>query len=74
MAKSSYSFERYVNVRAAHGASFSPDGAFISFLTDLTGVMEVWRVPADRHAARPSWPDQVTFRGERATSADYSPK
>ncbi len=74
MVRTGYPFERYVNVRAAHGASFSPDGAYISFLTDMTGVMEVWRVPSDRHAARPSWPEQVTFRGERATSADYSPK
>ena len=72
MAATGLPFERFVNVRSAHGASFSPDGTYLSFLTDMTGVMEVWRVPVKPHASDSAWPQQVTFRGERATSAEYS--
>ena len=48
-----YSFERYLNVGAAYGASFSPDGQQLTFLTDITGVAEVWSVPVDLNASAP---------------------
>lgn len=73
MATERYSFERYLNVRSASGASFSPDGQRLSFLTDITGVAEVWSVPVHQQS-RPFWPEQLTFRGERVASATYSPK
>ncbi len=78
MGRAQYSFERYLNVRAAYGASFSPDGQMLSFLTDITGVAEVWRVPViaqvTAQAAHPFWASQLTFRGERIASATFSPK
>jgi len=67
-----YGFERYLNIRTAYGASFSPDGAHMSFLTDITGVPEVWSVPIGL-AATTAWPEQLTFRGERVASATFSP-
>jgi Tol biopolymer transport system component len=70
MPTTKYPFERYLNVR---GPSFSPDGKRISFLTDITGVAEVWSIPIDTHASAPAWPDQFTFRGERVAGASYSP-
>jgi dipeptidyl aminopeptidase/acylaminoacyl peptidase len=73
MSAEKYSFDRYLNVRSAYGASFSPDGKNLSFLTDITGVAEVWNVPVDIHASTPSWPNQLTFRGERVASATFSP-
>jgi dipeptidyl aminopeptidase/acylaminoacyl peptidase len=73
MAAVSYDFERYLNVRTAYGASFSPDGTFLSFLTDITGVAEVWSVPVDVDATLPAWPAQLTFRGERVMGAAFSP-
>src|SRR6266853_3640620 len=73
MTTESYSFERYLNVRSAYGPSFSPDGQQISFLTDITGVAEVWSVPVDVHAPLPAWPTQLTFRSERIAEASYSP-
>lgn len=77
MGKAQYSFERYLNVRAAYGASFSPDGQVLSFLTDVTGVAEVWSVPvisqSTAQVAHPSWPSQLTFRRERVASATFSP-
>ena len=68
-----YSFERYLNVGMAYGASFSPDGQQLSFLTDITGVAEVWSVPVDIHAALPAWPAQLTFQRDRVASATFSP-
>jgi len=69
-----YGFERYLNVRTASGASFSPDGSQLSFLTDITGVAEVWSTPIDVQSRHPLWPNQLTFRGERVASAVFSPK
>ncbi|HZR43682.1 MAG TPA: prolyl oligopeptidase family serine peptidase, partial [Ktedonobacteraceae bacterium] len=74
MTTKRYSFDRYLNIRAAYGPSFSRDAQQVSFLTDITGVPEVWAVSIDLQVARPLWPDQVTFRGERITSATFSPK
>jgi dipeptidyl aminopeptidase/acylaminoacyl peptidase len=68
-----YGFERYLNVRAARGASFAPDGGMVSFLTDITGVGEVWSVPLQLRPQAPAWPEQLTFRSERAMGATFSP-
>jgi dipeptidyl aminopeptidase/acylaminoacyl peptidase len=68
-----YSFERYLNVGAAYGASFSPDGQQLTFLTDITGVAEVWSIPVDLHASTPAWPQQLTFQGDRVAGAVFSP-
>src|SRR6266566_1643128 len=73
MSVEKYSFERYLNVRSAYAPGFSPDGKRLSFLTDITGVAEVWSIPIDVHAAIPAWPEQLTFLGERVTGASYSP-
>lgn len=74
MPTEQYSFERYLNARMAFGASFSPDGQRLTFLTNITGVAEVWSIPIDMPAAIPPWPEQLTFVGDRVGSASYSPK
>src|SRR5260370_35996136 len=68
-----YAFARYLNVRTARGPSFSPDGRRLSFITDITGVAEVWTSPVTPASEAPSWPKQITFRGERSDSATYAP-
>jgi dipeptidyl aminopeptidase/acylaminoacyl peptidase len=73
MTNGKYPFARYLNVRNSYGPSFSPDGRFLSFLTDITGVAEVWSVAIDTQASAPSWPEQLTFRGERVSGLSYSP-
>ena len=73
MTTSKYSFERYLNARMAYGASFSPDGRRLTFLTNITGMAEVWSIPVDMAAANPPWPEQLTFVGDRVGSASYSP-
>jgi len=64
-----YEFVRYLKVRGAWGPSWSPDGLRVSFLTEITGVPQVWEVAAEG----PSWPEQLTFYEERVSGASYSP-
>jgi dipeptidyl aminopeptidase/acylaminoacyl peptidase len=64
-----YEFARYLKIRGAWGASWSPDGRRVSFLTEITGVPQVWEVPVEG----PSWPEQLTFYEERVSGAEYSP-
>lgn len=63
-----YGFARYLKVRGAGGASWSPDGRRVSFLTDITGVSQVWEVPAGG-----GWPEQISFHDERITGARHAP-
>jgi len=63
-----YDFARYLRIRSAHNASWSPDGRRISFLTDITGVPQAWEVSADG-----GWPEQLTFHDNRVSHAEYSP-
>jgi dipeptidyl aminopeptidase/acylaminoacyl peptidase len=65
-----YEFARYLKVRDAWGASWSPDGRRVSFLTEITGVPQVWEVTSE---AGGGWPDQLTFHEERVSGAEYSP-
>ena len=64
-----YEFARYLKIRGAWGASWSPNGLRVSFLTEITGVPQVWEVASE--AA--SWPEQLTFYEERISAALYSP-
>ncbi|OGO41614.1 MAG: peptidase S9 [Chloroflexi bacterium RBG_16_57_9] len=64
-----FDFARYLNIRSAYGASFSPTGERLAFLTDITGVPQVWAI--DRTGG---WPDQLTFFAERVTFVSFSPR
>jgi dipeptidyl aminopeptidase/acylaminoacyl peptidase len=69
-------FVRYLNVQLAYGVSFAPNGRHMTFLTDITGVDEVWRLSletGDGEEHTPAWPQQLTFGGERIVGASYSP-
>jgi len=66
------SISRYLNVRQAYWPSFSSDGEQIAFLTDITGVPQVWRVLACPGASGPLWPEQLTY-ADRAMGAWCSP-
>lgn len=63
-----FDFGRYLKIRGAYGASFSPDGRRVSFLTSITGVPQAWEVPLGG-----GWPEQLTFYEERVSGAKYSP-
>src|SRR3712207_2028210 len=66
-----YEFARYLKIRAAYGATWSPDRRRIAFLTDITGVPQAWEVAS---SAAGGWPEQLTFHEERVSGVYYSPK
>jgi dipeptidyl aminopeptidase/acylaminoacyl peptidase len=63
-----FSIDRFLNIRSATTPTFSPDGRFVAFLTNITGVMQLWQVPIEG-----GWPTQLTFSNESVRSAHYSP-
>ena len=65
-----YEFARYLKIRAAYGATWAPDGRRVAFLTDITGVPQVWEVPSGSLG----WPEQLTFHEERVSGVRYSPE
>jgi len=67
-----YEFARYLKIRAAYGATWSPGGRRVAFLTDITGVPQAWEVTGEAGES-PGWPEQLTFHDERASGIRYSP-
>src|SRR5215471_16848627 len=63
-----FGIDRFLNVRACSGPSFSPDGRFVSFLTNVTGVSQLWQVPVEG-----GWPLQLTFTAESVRGGHYNP-
>ncbi|MGH2447458.1 MAG: S9 family peptidase [Chloroflexota bacterium] len=63
----SYPLHQYLSAQTTSGPSFSPDGSQVAFLADITGVPQVWRIPADG-----GWPEQLTFSSERVMRAQYA--
>src|SRR5262249_25992722 len=57
------------NIRAATGPTFSPDGRFVAFLMNTTGVAQLWQVPVEG-----GWPEQLTFTNESVRGAHYNPQ
>ena len=68
MAGQAPDFRRYLNIRGASGPSFSSDGRRLSFLTNITGVPQVWAVDVGG-----GWPDQLTFFPDRVSAAEFAP-
>ncbi len=65
---STYDFARYLNIRSAYGSSFTPRGDRLAFLSNMTGVPQVWQVPVGG-----GWPEQLTFFDERVSFVEYAP-
>src|SRR5271165_4442864 len=63
-----FGIDRFLNIRAATAPSFSPDGRFLVFLTNITGVSQVWQVPVEG-----GWPVQLTFTSESVRGVHYNP-
>jgi dipeptidyl aminopeptidase/acylaminoacyl peptidase len=61
--------ERFLQMRSAVSPSPSPDGSEVAFLTNLTGVMQAWRVPAAG-----GWPSQVSFTSDLVRGVSWSPR
>jgi len=63
-----FDIARFLNIRSASGPSFSPDGRFVSFLSNITGVTQLWQVPVNG-----GWPTQLSFTRDSVRGAHYSP-
>lgn len=42
-----YAFEQFWAVRRCYGVDFSPDGAFVAYVTDISGQLNLWKQPVD---------------------------
>lgn len=68
-----FSINPYLNIRMAHGPRFFSDGARVAFLTNITGIPQVWQVALPPENGAPLWPDQVTFATDRVMGVACSP-
>ena len=71
--RAKYPIFRYLNIRQAYSPSFAPDGERLAFLSNITGVPEVWQVRLRPDTAGVTWPDQLTFGGDRVMGVWFSP-
>ena len=54
----------YLRIRSAHSPQWLDGGARLAFLSDITGIPQLWAMPAAG-----GWPDQLTFAAERVSGA-----
>lgn len=65
-----HTLKRYLSVKSAYSPRFSPDGRTLAYLSDLTGVPQVWTIGL----AAGSAPQQITLEEERVGFVSYAPK
>jgi dipeptidyl aminopeptidase/acylaminoacyl peptidase len=63
-----FPIERYLNVRAASSPSFSPDGRFVAYLSNTTGIPQAWLIPVTGGE-----PTQLTFGADAVRGVHFSP-
>jgi dipeptidyl aminopeptidase/acylaminoacyl peptidase len=68
LADEPYTLRQYLSVRGALTPMISPSGKDVGFLTDITGVTQLWRV-----SSKSGWPDQLTFFPGGVANASWSP-
>src|SRR5882724_13187819 len=59
---------RMARVGSAASPHFSPDGKWVSFISNISGVPQVWMVPAQG-----GYPRMVTNGDDPVTQAEWSP-
>ena len=64
----SVDFGRYLNIRSAYTPAWISNDQCIAFLTDITGVPQVWSVGVEG-----GWPDQLTFFQDKVWTLNASP-
>lgn len=68
-----YPISRYLNVQQAYHPSFFADGRRIAFLSNITGMPQVWQVALASDSGVVVWPDQLTFETDRVLGVWCSP-
>ncbi|MGA8153158.1 MAG: S9 family peptidase [Terriglobales bacterium] len=64
----SLSIEKLYMTRQVGGASWSPDGKTLVFVSNISGRNNLWLVPAEG-----GWPTQLTVSDQRQTAPTWSP-
>lgn len=66
-----YAISQYLNIRSAYHPCFSSDDRHVAFLSNITGIPQVWSVRVDADGV--GWPEQLTFEAERVQWLACSP-
>ncbi len=61
---------RYLSIKSSYSPQFSPDDRRLAYLSDLTGLPQVWMVGLDEG----SWPQQLSLGQERVSFISYARK
>lgn len=69
----SYPISRYLNVHQAYFPSFASDGRRLAFLSNITGIPQIWQVLLSSESDAILWPDQLTFETDRVMGVWCSP-
>lgn len=58
-----YSIEQYLNIKSANSPQFSPDGAEIAYLTNITGTSQIWiaNIKSGRMRQITNFEDNISF-------------
>lgn len=67
-----YPITRYLNIQSAYAPDFTASGQHIVFISNITGVPELWQTQLMPGVELPLWPEQLTFEGNRVMSARCS--
>ena len=62
-----YSLKRYLSIKSAYSPEFSPDGQRLAYLSDVTGVPQIWMTSLS--GSRDPSADDPGGREGRASSA-----
>lgn len=65
-----YGLKRYLSIKSAFSPEFSPDGQRLAYLSDVTGVPQIWMTGL----SGPRTPQQITLEDERVGFLSFSPK
>ncbi len=60
---------RMAKIGSAYSPSFSPDGKQVAFVTDITGIPQIWIVPVDG-----GFPQRVTSLPDQIDSVTWAPQ
>ena len=68
-----YPIARYLSTRLVYSPAFFADGQRIAFVTDISGVPQVWQTGLPAAGQPPVWPEQLTFGADRVQGVVCSP-
>jgi len=65
-----YSLKRYLSMKSAYSPDFSPEGQRMAYLSDVTGVPQIWMTALSGTRV----PQQITLEDERVGFLSFAPK